>query len=200
MIHTIEEALEDIKQGKMIIVIDDEDRENEGDLLIPAEHATPEVINFMATHGRGLICMPMEKTLAEKLQFKLMVSHNTDTYLTAFTESIDAMESTTGISAFERSWTIHKVLNEDSKPEDFKRPGHMFPLIAHEGGVLKRVGHTEAAVDFAKLAGLKPVGVICEIMKDDGTMARLCDLEVYAKKHDLKIVTIKDLVNYRKKL
>lgn len=198
MIHTIEEALNDLKKGKMIIVVDDEDRENEGDLLIPAPNATPEVINFMATHGRGLICLSVEQELATHLGLNLMVQQNTDTFLTAFTESIDAFESTTGISAFERSHTILKAIDPNSKPSDFKRPGHVFPLIAKEGGVLKRAGHTEAAIDFAKLSGLGSAGVICEIMNDDGTMARLKDLQAYAKKHDLKIVTIADLIQYRR--
>lgn len=198
MIHTIEEALNDLKKGKMIIVVDDEDRENEGDLLIPAANATPEVINFMATHGRGLICLSVEQELATHLGLNLMVQQNTDTFLTAFTESIDAFESTTGISAFERSHTILKAIDPNSKPSDFKRPGHVFPLIAKDGGVLKRAGHTEAAIDFAKLSGLGSAGVICEIMNDDGTMARLKDLQSYAKKHDLKIVTIADLIQYRR--
>ena len=199
MFNTIEEAILDIKQGKMIIVVDDEDRENEGDLLIAAEHATPEVINFMATHGRGLICLPMIEDDIKRIGLNPMVTNNTDTYHTAFTESIDAIESTTGISAFERSWTINKAIDEKSTSKDFKKPGHIFPLIAQKGGVLKRAGHTEAAIDFATLAGFKPAGVICEIMKDDGTMARLDDLMIYAKKHDLKIVTIAALIAYRKK-
>lgn len=199
MFNTIEEAIIDIKNGKMVVVVDDEDRENEGDLLMAAEHATPEAINFMATHGRGLICLPLEEKIARKLGFYAMVSENTDTYHTAFTVSIDAKNSTTGISAFERSQTIQKVIDESSFRFDFKRPGHIFPLVAMEGGVLKRAGHTEAAVDLAKLAGLKPAGVICEIMKDDGTMARVSDLEVYAKKHQLKMVTIASLIAYRRK-
>ncbi len=199
MFNTIEEAIIDIKNGKMVVVVDDEDRENEGDLLMAAEHATPEAINFMATHGRGLICLPLEEKIARKLGFYAMVSENTDTYHTAFTVSIDAKNSTTGISAFERSQTIQKVIDESSSRFDFKRPGHIFPLVAMEGGVLKRAGHTEAAVDLAKLAGLKPAGVICEIMKDDGTMARVSDLEVYAKKHQLKMVTIASLIAYRRK-
>lgn len=199
MFSTIKEAINAIKNGEMIIVVDDEDRENEGDLVVAAEHATPEVINFMATHGRGLICLPMEQKRAQELEFKPMVSDNTDTYHTAFTDSIDASEATTGISAHERSMTILKTLEETAQPLDFKKPGHVFPLIAKKGGVLKRAGHTEAAVDFASLAGLKPSGVICEIMNDDGTMARLDDLVPYAKKHDLKIVTIADLIEYRRK-
>ncbi|MFH5881798.1 MAG: bifunctional 3,4-dihydroxy-2-butanone-4-phosphate synthase/GTP cyclohydrolase II [Candidatus Izemoplasmataceae bacterium] len=199
MFNTIEEAIEDIKNGKMVIVVDDEDRENEGDLLMAAEHATPEAVNFMATHGRGLICMPIEESHAKKLGFYSMVTENTDTYHTAFTVSIDANETTTGISAYERSLTIQKVLDDDAIPFDFKRPGHVFPLVAKEGGVLKRAGHTEAAIDFAKLADLKPAGVICEILNDDGTMARVDDLIHYAKKHQLKLVTIADLIAYRRK-
>ncbi|MFP4286730.1 MAG: bifunctional 3,4-dihydroxy-2-butanone-4-phosphate synthase/GTP cyclohydrolase II [Candidatus Izemoplasmataceae bacterium] len=196
--HTIKEALEDLKQGKMIIVVDDEDRENEGDLLIPAEKATPEVINFMATHGKGLICMPLEIDQARKIGLNYMVESNTDSYQTAFTESIDALQTTTGISAYERSMTIAMAIKEDAKPSDFKKPGHVFPLIAKNGGVLKRAGHTEAAVDFARLAGFKAAGVICEIMNEDGTMARLPDLEVYAQKHQLKLVSIADLIRYRR--
>jgi 3,4-dihydroxy 2-butanone 4-phosphate synthase/GTP cyclohydrolase II len=196
--HSIKEAIEDLKQGKMIIVVDDEDRENEGDLLIPAENATPEVINFMATYGRGLICMPLEIDQARKIGLNYMVESNTDSYQTAFTESIDVYETTTGISAFERSLTIQKAIKDHVKPADFKKPGHIFPLIAKNGGVLKRAGHTEAAIDFARIAGFKPAGVICEIMKEDGTMARLDDLEIFAKKHDLKLVSIADLIRYRR--
>jgi len=199
MFNTIEEAIEAIKNGEMIIVVDDEDRENEGDLIVAAEHATPEAINFMATYGRGLICLPMEAKRADDLNFKPMVSDNTDAFHTAFTDSIDAANVTTGISAHERSMTILKTLDENAKPSDFKKPGHVFPLVAKKGGVLKRAGHTEAAVDFAKLAGLNPSGVICEIMNDDGSMARLDDLVPYAKKHGLKMVTIADLIEYRKK-
>ena len=198
MFSTIEAAIEDLKKGKMLVVVDDEDRENEGDLLVAAEFATPEVINFMATHGRGLICLPMEANRAQALGFQPMVQDNTDTYHTAFTESIDAVESTTGISAHERSRSILKTLETSATPADFKKPGHIFPLIAREGGVLKRAGHTEAAVDLARLAGLKPAGVICEIMNDDGTMARLDDLVAYTKKHDLKLITIADLIRYRR--
>lgn len=196
--NTIKEALEDLRQGKMIIVVDDEDRENEGDLLMPAETITSEAINFMATYGRGLICMPLEETQARKIGLNAMVESNTDSYKTAFTESIDALETTTGISAFERSLTISKAISDDAKPEDFNKPGHVFPLVAKKGGVLKRAGHTEAAVDFAKLAGFKPAGVICEIMNDDGSMARLNDLEEYAEKHQLKLVSIADLIKYRR--
>ncbi|MFP4478652.1 MAG: bifunctional 3,4-dihydroxy-2-butanone-4-phosphate synthase/GTP cyclohydrolase II [Candidatus Izemoplasmatales bacterium] len=198
MFNTIEEALEDLKQGKMIIVVDDEDRENEGDLLIPGAFVDDKVINFMATYGRGLICLPVDEETARKLDFNLMVKNNTDNYHTAFTESIDAAETTTGISAYERSLTVQKVLEDNASSRDFKKPGHIFPLIAKKGGVLKRAGHTEAAVDFAKLIGEKPVGVICEIMNEDGTMARLDDLVPYAKKHDLKLVTIADLIEYRR--
>ncbi|CAM2848078.1 bifunctional 3,4-dihydroxy-2-butanone-4-phosphate synthase/GTP cyclohydrolase II [Hathewaya histolytica] len=196
--NTIEEAINDIKKGKMVIVIDDPDRENEGDLLMSAEKVTGEAINFMARYGRGLICMPMEEGILKKLNINPMVEDNTDNHETAFTVSVDHIDTTTGISAFERALTIQKLL-EDSNGQNFRRPGHVFPLIAREGGVLKRVGHTEAAVDLAKLAGLKPSGVICEIMNEDGTMARTKQLMKFAKAHNLKIVTIADLVNYRKK-
>lgn len=197
--NTIEEAIEDIKCGKIIIVVDDEDRENEGDLLMAAEFASKESINFMAKHGRGLICMPMERKRIVELDIDHMVSNNSDPKETAFTVSVDYIKSTTGISAEERAVTIQKLIDNDSIGTDFTKPGHIFPLVAKNGGVLKRAGHTEAAVDFAKLAGLKPAGVICEIMNDDGSMARVPDLEIYAKKHDLKIVTIADLINYRSK-
>ncbi|CEO33802.1 bifunctional 3,4-dihydroxy-2-butanone-4-phosphate synthase/GTP cyclohydrolase II [Paraclostridium sordellii] len=195
--NTIEEALEDIKEGKIVIVVDDEDRENEGDLLMAAECVTPEAINFMATYGRGLICMPIDEKKAKVLNLHPMVENNTDNHETAFTVSIDHIDTTTGISAYERAFTIQKVL-EDSEPLDFRRPGHIFPLIAKPGGVLKRVGHTEAAIDLSRLAGLKPVGVICEIMSKDGTMARTTELMEFAKKHNLKIITIGDLVDYRR--
>ncbi|MFR8868591.1 bifunctional 3,4-dihydroxy-2-butanone-4-phosphate synthase/GTP cyclohydrolase II [Paraclostridium sordellii] len=195
--NTIEEALEDIKEGKIVIVVDDEDRENEGDLLMAAECVTPEAINFMATYGRGLICMPIDEEKAKVLNLHPMVEKNTDNHETAFTVSIDHIDTTTGISAYERAFTIQKVL-EDSEPLDFRRPGHIFPLIAKSGGVLKRVGHTEAAVDLSRLAGLEPVGVICEIMSKDGTMARTTELMEFAKKHNLKIITIADLVDYRR--
>ena len=197
--NSIEEAIEDIKNGKMIIVIDDESRENEGDLIAAAEKITPEIVNFMATNARGLICMPVEAEILEKLQINQMVENNTDNHETAFTVSIDHISTTTGISAFERAHTIKEVLNDEAKPEDFRRPGHVFPLKAKKGGVLERRGHTETAVDLAKLAGLKGAGVICEIMKDDGTMARTPDLFEYAKKHGLKIITVEDLVKYRRK-
>lgn len=194
--NTIEEAIEDIKEGKMIIVIDDEDRENEGDLLMAAEKVTPEAINFMAKYGRGLICTPITSELSEKLNIHPMVEKNTDNHETAFTVSIDAIETTTGISAHERAFTIKKLLDENVKGEEFRRPGHVFPLVAKEGGVLKRAGHTEAAIDLPILAGLAPAGVICEIMNDDGTMARTPELMEYAKEHNLKIITIAALIAY----
>ena len=196
--NTIEEAIEDIRQGKMIVVVDDEDRENEGDLLMAAEMVTPEAINFMTKYGRGLICMPVIGERLEQLNITHMVERNTDSHQTAFTVSIDAMETTTGISAHERALTIKKVLETSTKSSDFKRPGHIFPLRYQEGGVLRRAGHTEAAVDFATLAGLYPAGVICEIMSDDGSMARVPELMEYVKEHDLKIVTIADLISYRR--
>lgn len=196
--NTIQEAIEDIKEGKMIIVIDDPARENEGDLLMAADMVTGESINFMAKYGRGLICMPIEEKRMKKLNINPMVTNNTDNHETAFTVSIDHIDTTTGISAFDRALTIKKVL-ENSKPEDFRRPGHVFPLIAKDGGVLERIGHTEAAVDLSKLAGLNPAGVICEIMNEDGTMARTPELMEFAKNHNLKIITIADLVEYRTK-
>ena len=196
---SIDEAILDIKEGKMIIVIDDEDRENEGDLLMAAEKVTSDSINFMAKFGRGLICMPIEDGIAKKLEFNPMVLNNTDNHETAFTVSIDHVDTQTGISAFERAYTIKKVLDEKSKNDDFRRPGHVFPLIAREGGVLSRSGHTEAATDLAKLAGFKGVGVICEIMSDDGTMARTDELIKFGEKHNLKVITIADLVEYRRK-
>lgn len=197
MFNTIEEALEDLKNGKVIIVCDDEDRENEGDFIALAEKATPEVINLMATHGRGLICVPIEEELAQKLELMPMVTRNTDPHGTAFTVSIDHKNSTTGISAFERSDTILQMLNPESKAADFKRPGHIFPLIAKKGGVLKRSGHTEAAVDLAMLSGAEPAGVICEIMNEDGSMARVPQLIEIAQKLNVKLITIKDLIEYR---
>ena len=196
--NTIQEAIEDIKEGKMIIVIDDPARENEGDLLMAADMVTGESINFMAKYGRGLICMPIEEKRMKKLNINPMVTNNTDNHETAFTVSIDHIDTTTGISAFDRALTIKKVL-ENSKPEDFRRPGHVFPLIAKDGGILERIGHTEAAVDLSKLAGLNPAGVICEIMNEDGTMARTPELMEFAKNHNLKIITIADLVEYRTK-
>lgn len=196
--NTIEEAIEDIKEGKIIVVVDDEDRENEGDLLMAAEKVTPEAVNFMAKYGRGLICMPICEERLKELSIDQMVHINTDNKGTAFTVSIDHEETTTGISAFERALTIKKVLEDGVKGEEFRRPGHIFPLEAREGGVLKRAGHTEAAVDLAKLAGFKSAGVICEIMNEDGTMARTPELMEFAKRHNLKIITIADLIAYRR--
>jgi len=195
--NTIPEAIEDIKNGKMIIVVDDENRENEGDIIVAAEKATPEAINFMATNAKGLICMPAAIEILDKLKIPQMVEHNTDNHETAFTVSIDYKDTTTGISAFERSKTITMAVNDNVKGSDFRRPGHIFPLAAKRGGVLERTGHTEAAVDLAKLAGLKPAGAICEIMKDDGTMARVPDLLEFSKKFGIKIITIEDLIAYR---
>jgi 3,4-dihydroxy 2-butanone 4-phosphate synthase/GTP cyclohydrolase II len=198
MIATIEEALEDIRAGKMVILVDDEDRENEGDLTIAAEKVTPQAINFMAKYGRGLICLALTEEKAAQLDLKPMVENNTAPFQTNFAVSIDAREGiTTGISAWDRAWTILTAVRDDAKPEDFVRPGHVFPLIARKGGVLVRAGQTEGSVDLARLAGLKPLAVICEIMKDDGTMARLPDLIEFAKQHSLKIVTIADLIQYR---
>lgn len=198
--NTIEEAIKDIYEGKMVIVVDDPDRENEGDLVMAAEKATPQAINFMAKEGRGLICLSMLPEKLKELDIPLMTLNNTDPKGTAFCISIDAHPkygSTTGISAFDRALTIRLAVSPDAKPDDFVKPGHVFPLMAKKGGVLERTGHTEASVDLAKLAGLYPAGIICEIMKDDGTMARLDDLFEFAKKHDLKIITIADLVQYR---
>ena len=197
-LNTIEEALDDLRNGRMVIVCDDEDRENEGDFVMPAEQVTPEAINIMAKYGRGLICTPITRQRAHELELNRMVEDNTDAYGTAFTVSVDLKEgTTTGISAADRSKTISALLDEKAKPQDFQRPGHVFPLIAHEGGVLRRAGHTEAAIDLAQLSGHKPAGVICEIMNEDGTMSRLPDLVELAKEFDLKIITIKDLIAYR---
>ncbi|MBQ7066599.1 MAG: bifunctional 3,4-dihydroxy-2-butanone-4-phosphate synthase/GTP cyclohydrolase II [Lachnospiraceae bacterium] len=196
--NTIEEALEDLRQGKIILMTDDEDRENEGDFICAAEFATTENINFMATYGKGLICMPMSEEYIQKLQIPQMVSNNTDNHETAFTVSIDHKDTTTGISAAERSITAMKCVEEDSKPEDFRRPGHMFPLLAKKNGVLERNGHTEGTVDLLRLAGLKECGLCCEIMKEDGTMMRTSDLIEVAKKFNLKFITIKALQQYRK--
>ncbi len=197
--NTIEEAIEDLRNGKMIIVIDDPDRENEGDLICAAEFATVENVNFMASYAKGLICMPMSKELTHKLKLNQMVTENTDNHCTAFTVSIDHVETTTGISAVERSITAIKCVEDDAKPEDFRRPGHMFPLEAREGGVFKRDGHTEATVDFMKIAGLKECGLCCEIMREDGTMMRTTELLEFAKEHNLKITSISDLIKYRRK-
>lgn len=196
--NRIEEAVEDIRAGKMVIVVDDPDRENEGDLVMAAEMARGEDINFMAQHARGLICTPCKGELLDRLNISPMVRNNTDSYETAFTVSVDHVETTTGISAFERCLSIRKLLDEDTRPEDYRRPGHIFPLRAKDKGVLERVGHTEAAVDLAEIAGFKGVGVICEIMKEDGHMARTPELMDFAREHDIKIITIKDLVHYRK--
>ena len=198
-LNTIEEEIADIKAGKVIIVVDDEDRENEGDFICAAEIITPEIVNFMATHGRGLICTPIEEKRADELGLEMMVSSNTALHETAFTVSIDLIGQgcTTGISAYDRSTGIKALVNPTTKPTDYARPGHIFPLRAKQGGVLRRVGHTEAAVDFARLAGFYPAGVLVEILNEDGTMARLPQLVQIAKKHDLKIVTIDDLVAYR---
>ena len=197
-ISTVQEALEDIKQGKMVILCDNEDRENEGDLTMAAEKVTPEAINFMAKYGRGLICLSLTEEHIAKLELPMMVEDNTSAFETAFTISIDAKKGTsTGISAEDRAVTILAAIADDAKPEDLARPGHIFPLKSREGGVLWRTGQTEGSVDLSRMAGLKPAGVICEIMKDDGTMARMPDLELFAKEHDLKIITIADLINYR---
>ena len=196
--NTIPEAIEDIRVGKMILVVDDEDRENEGDLVMAAEKATPEAINFMATHARGLICTPMSGEMLDKLGMEQMVAKNTDNHETAFTVSVDHVETTTGISVFERTRTILKMIEDDARPEDFRRPGHVFPLRARQGGVLRRSGHTEATVDLAILAGLKPAGICCEIMSENGDMARTPELMKFAQKFQLKIITVADLIAYRK--
>src|SRR3984885_11637644 len=198
MLNTIEEAIEAIKNGKTIIVVDDEDRENEGDFLTAARNATPETINFMVRHGRGLVCAPISKKRARELDLEPMVSHNTTSHETNFTVSVDLLAGcTTGISASDRSKTILSLIDPNTRPEDLGRPGHIFPLIAKDGGVLRRAGHTEAAIDLAVMAGFEPAGVICEIMKQDGEMARLPELLEMAKEFDLKIVSIEDLIAYR---
>lgn len=197
--NTVEEALEDLRNGKIILCTDDPDRENEGDFICAAEFATTANVNFMATHGKGLICMPMSEEYVRRLQFPQMVTRNTDNHETAFTVSIDHVDTTTGISAAERSITAMKCVEEGAKPEDFRRPGHMFPLLAKENGVLERNGHTEATVDLLRLAGLKQCGLCCEIMREDGTMMRTPELIELAQKWDLKFITIKDLQAYRKR-
>lgn len=197
--NTVEEALEDLRNGKIILCTDDPDRENEGDFICAAEFATTQNVNFMATHGKGLICMPMSEEYVQKLQFPQMVTRNTDNHETAFTVSIDHVDTTTGISAAERSITAMKCVDENAKPEDFRRPGHMFPLLAKENGVLERNGHTEATVDLLRLAGLKQCGLCCEIMREDGTMMRTPELIELAKKWGLTFITIKDLQAYRKR-
>ena len=196
---TVDEALEDLKNGKIILVADDEDRENEGDMICAAEFATTENVNFMATHAKGLICMPMSEEICRRLQFPQMVTDNTDNHETAFTVSVDYVETTTGISAKERGLTARKCVEDGVKPQDFRRPGHMFPLMAKKNGVLERNGHTEATVDLMKLAGLKQCGLCCEIMKDDGTMMRMDELKKLAQKYQLKFITIAALQDYRKK-
>ncbi len=196
--NSIEEIIEDVRIGKPVVILDDEERENEGDIIFAAEHATTENVNFMAKYARGLICMPMDRSYAERYNLPQMTLTNTDNHCTAFTISIDHVDTTTGISAEERGLTARKFVEEDSKPEDFRRPGHMFPLTAVDGGVIMRNGHTEATVDLVRLAGLKPVGLCCEIMRDDGMMARKEDLLAFAKEHQLKVSTIEKLVRYRK--
>ena len=196
--NTIDEILEDLHDGKIVVMIDDEDRENEGDVICAAEHATLENVNFMASYAKGLICMPMDESYTKKLGLRQMCEVNTDNHCTAFTVSIDHKDTTTGISAYERSITAMKTVDPDAKPGDFRMPGHMFPLQAKKGGVLERNGHTEATVDLMRIAGLQPVGLCCEIMKEDGTMARTPDLVEFAKKHSLKFGRIADLVQYRK--
>jgi len=197
---TIPEAIEDIKAGKFVIIVDDEDRENEGDLAIAAEKVTPEAINFMAKHGRGLICLPMTGQRLDELNIPLMVSNNTSRFATAFTVSVEAKHRvTTGISAADRAETVRAMINPDTRPEDIARPGHMFPLRAREGGVLVRAGQTEAVVDLARLAGLYPAGVICEVMNDDGTMARMPQLELLSRELGIKIITVADLITYRRR-
>lgn len=198
MFNTIEEALQDLRDGKIIVVVDDENRENEGDVICAAEFATLENVNFMATYAKGLICMPMSDEYIKKLDLPQMVVNNTDNHCTAFTVSIDHIDTTTGISAYERGLTARKLVEDGAKPSDFRRPGHMFPLRAKEKGVLERDGHTEATVDLMKLAGLKEVGLCCEIMKEDGMMSRLDDLLAFTKEHNLKIVSIEQLIHYRK--
>ena len=194
--NTVEEALDELRAGKIILVTDDEDRENEGDFICAAEFATTENINFMAMHGKGLICMPMSQEYVKKLRFPQMVQENTDNHETAFTVSIDHVSTTTGISAAERSITVMKCVSDDAKPEDFRRPGHMFPLLAKKNGVLERNGHTEATVDLCRLAGLKECGLCCEIMREDGTMMRTPQLWEMAKEHNLTFITIRDLQDY----
>ena len=200
MFDTIEDCLEALRRGEVILVTDDADRENEGDCICAAEFATCENVNFMATYARGLICMPMSRDWCRRLDLPQMVVQNTDNHQTAFTVSIDAASTSTGISAAERSQTALACVRDGAKPSDFRRPGHMFPLEAREGGVLRRAGHTEATVDLCRLAGLKEVGLCCEIMKDDGTMARLDDVSAFAKRHGLKMTTIADLIAYRRKV
>ena len=198
--NTVEECLDALRRGEIVLVTDDADRENEGDCICAAEFATTENVNFMASYAKGLICMPMSRDMCRRLDLPQMVRHNTDNHQTAFTVSIDAVATTTGISAAERSMTALACVRNGVRPEDFRRPGHMFPLEAREGGVLRRAGHTEATVDLCRLAGLKEAGLCCEIMKDDGTMARLDDVAAFARRHGLKMMTIADLIAYRRKV
>ncbi|WP_416295184.1 bifunctional 3,4-dihydroxy-2-butanone-4-phosphate synthase/GTP cyclohydrolase II [Paenibacillus illinoisensis] len=197
ILDPIEKAIYDLMRGKPVIVVDDEDRENEGDFIALAEKATPEVINFMITEGRGLVCVPITQQRADELNLKPMVQQNTDFHGTAFTVSVDHKDTTTGISAHERSITVKGLIDPEAKSSDFRKPGHMFPLIAKDGGVLRRAGHTEAAVDLAIMCGSYPAGVICEVIKEDGTMARLPDLQEIARKHELKLISIQDMIRYR---
>ena len=197
-LNSIEEVVEDLKKGKCVVIMDDENRENEGDVICAAEFATTENVNFMASYAKGRICMPMAPEYTDKLHLPQMCITNTDNHCTAFSVSVDHVSTTTGISAYERGITARKFVEDDAKPEDFRRPGHMFPLEARPGGVIERQGHTEATVDLMKIAGLKPVGLCCEIMRDDGMMARRDDLEQFAKQHDLKISTVEKLIQYRK--
>ena len=197
--NTIEEALEDLKQGKMVVVVDDEDRENEGDLVMAASMVTPEAVNFMIRHARGLVCAPLTSKRVRELELPPMVTNNTDTHCTAFTVSVDAGSCSTGISAFERAKTIKALLDPQTEPADLRRPGHVFPLEGMDGGVLRRAGHTEAAIDLASLADQEPAGVICEIINEDGSMARLPELIEFCREHELKLISIADLINYRMK-
>lgn len=199
MFNTIEEAINDIREGKMVILVDDEDRENEGDVIIAAEKCSPDAVNFMATHAKGLICMPMMGERLDELEIPAMVVENTDNHQTAFTVSVDHTTTSTGISAFERAATIAALISPDSKPAEFRKPGHIFPLRYREGGVLRRTGHTEGSIDLARLAGLYPAAVICEIMSKDGTMARVPELMVFAQEHNLKIATVADLIEHRRR-
>ncbi len=196
-LDSIEEAIYDLMLGKPVLVVDDEDRENEGDLIVLADKATPEAINFMIREARGLVCVPITEERARELQLDLMVHHNTDYHGTAFTISVDHTDTTTGISAFERARTVKGLIDPSSRPQNFRRPGHIFPLIAKKGGVLRRAGHTEAAIDLARMCGSYPAAVICEVVKEDGTMARLPDLRIFAQKHQLKLISIQDLIHYR---
>jgi 3,4-dihydroxy 2-butanone 4-phosphate synthase / GTP cyclohydrolase II len=199
LFDTIEDALKALSKGEVVIVVDDEDRENEGDFVALGAYADANVVNFMITHGRGLLCVPIEEDRARRLRFDAMVEQNTDVFTTAFTVSVDHVDTHTGISAYERAQTIAAIVNEESTAENFRKPGHIFPLVAKKGGVLRRAGHTEAAVDLARLCGVAPVGVICEILNEDGTMARLPELEKIKQKFGLKLISIADLIQYRKR-